>query len=196
MEAIAAYLDANLALLVLDNCEHLVSACASLADALLKACPNLRVLATSRQALNVPGEITWPVPALRMPEPETGVITIENIGRYDAVQLFVDRAAQSRPGFSLTNQNAELVAKLCQQLDGLPLALELAAARVKVLSVDQIVERLGERFRLLIAAGQAVLPRQQTLRALMDWSYELLPENERALLRNLLCSRAVLTLKP
>lgn len=185
VSAIASYLDGKHCLLVIDNCEHLVDACTALVDSLLRACPHLHIIATSRQALGVPGELTWPIPSLSLPQHEDAHVALEEVAQYDAVRLFVDRAAQSRPGFALTRENAEAIVQLCRQLDGLPLALELAAARVKVLSVEQIVQRLGERFRLLIGAGPTLQPRQQTLRALMDWSYELLTDAERALLRSL-----------
>ena len=185
VSAIANYLDGKHAMLVLDNCEHMVSACAALADTLLRSCSHLHIVATSRHALGVSGESTWLIPTLSMPQHDDGHAAPEEIAEYDAVRLFTERAAQSRAGFTLTQENASSIARLCRQLDGLPLAIELAAARVKVLSVEQILQRLGERFRLLIAPGQTVLPRQQTLRALMDWSYELLSDAERALLRSL-----------
>ena len=170
-------------LIVLDNCEHLVEACARVASSLLMACSHLRLLATSRQALGVEGEAAWPMPTLTIPD--SVAQPLESLARYEAVQLFVERAANSRPGFTITAENARAVVELCTQLDGLPLAIELAAARVKVLAVEQIVARLGERFRLLISGSQTALPRQQTLRALMDWSYELLSNEESMLLRSL-----------
>jgi non-specific serine/threonine protein kinase len=166
-------------LLVLDNCEHLVSACAALCGELLGACSEVRVLATSRQALGTPGEITWPVPPMRVPDAGGGPLLTE------AVQLFVARAVVARPSYTLTPQQAPLVGDICRRLDGIPLAIELAAARVKVLTVEQIAARLDDRFRLLTGGSLEVLPRHQTLRALVDWSYELLTEPERTLFRRL-----------
>lgn len=182
-ETLAEHLQERNLLLIIDNCEHLLTACAHLVDALLKNCPHLQILATSRQALGVDGEIGWHVPSLSMPNPGEEV-SIVDMARFDSVQLFVARALYSRPsGFTITPRNAPVVAQLCHRLDGIPLALELAAARVKVLSVEQIVERLDERFRLLTGGNPAALPRQQTLRALIDWSYDLLTEEEQVLLR-------------
>ncbi len=171
-------------LLVLDNCEHLLTACADLAAALLRACPQVRVLATSREGLGIPGEALWRTPSLSVPDVRSLLLS-EEIILYDAVRLFVDRAVASAPGFTVTRQNAPAVAQVCQQLDGIPLAIELAAARVKVLTVEQIATRLDDRFRLLIGGSRMVLPRHQTLRAAIDWSYNLLPETERVLLRRL-----------
>ncbi|MGH2355976.1 MAG: protein kinase domain-containing protein, partial [Chloroflexota bacterium] len=173
-------------LLVLDNCEHLVAACAALAEALLRACPDLQILATSREALGLLGETTWPVPALSLPAATAlPVARVAEVAEHEAVRLFTERAAASSPGFALTEQNAAAVAEICRRLDGLPLAIELAAARVRALSVQQIAARLDDRFRLLTAGRRAALPHQQTLRASMDWSYELLAEPERQVLRRL-----------
>jgi predicted ATPase/DNA-binding SARP family transcriptional activator len=170
-------------LLVLDNCEHLVEACATLADALLGACPNLRVLATSRQPLGLVGEAVWPVPPLSLPAvgrlPPT-----EHLVESEAIRLFLERARLTRPDFALTSQNATAVAQVCQRLDGMPLAIELAAARVKLLSAEQIAARLDDRFRLL-SGGSRTAPRHQTLRAAMDWSYALLSQAERTLFNRL-----------
>ena len=160
-------------LLVLDNCEHVVAACAELMDTLLRACPNLHVLATSREALNIAGETAWRVPSLATPDPGR-TLAIEQIGQYPAVRLLVDRARAGQPDFALTRQNATAVAQLCWRLDGMPLALELAAARVKLLSIEEIAQRLDDRFGFLTAGSRTALPRQQTLRAAVDWSYELL----------------------
>jgi non-specific serine/threonine protein kinase len=178
------YLTEKHLLLVLDNCEHLVSPCAELAAALLQRCPCVQILATSRETLSVPGETTYRVPSLalpdlaRLPEPE-------RLAGYEAVQLFVQRAQSRRPGFTLSAQNAPAVAEICVQLDGIPLAIELAAAREGSLPVGAIAARLGERFRLLIGGPRTVLPRQQTLRATLDWSYDLLSEGEQRLLDRL-----------
>jgi predicted ATPase/DNA-binding CsgD family transcriptional regulator len=171
-------------LLVLDNCEHLVGACARLADALLRAAPGLRVLATSRESLSVPGESVYRVPPLAAPDPGD-LPPIERFGDYDAVRLFVERARLTRPDFALTDQNAAAVAQVCRRLDGIPLAIELAAARVRILAVEQIAARLDDRFRLLSGGSPAALPRQQTLAAALDWSHDLLSEPERVLLRRL-----------
>lgn len=171
-------------LLILDNCEHLVTACARLAEALLKACPGVRILATSREALGIAGETAWAVPSLSLPSPDAagGASTLLE---YDAVRLFADRAADVLPGFRLTDAKAAAVAQICRRLDGIPLAIELAAARVKAVSLEQIAARLDDRFRLLSSGSRTALPRHQTLRALIDWSYDLLAEPERWLLRRL-----------
>jgi predicted ATPase/DNA-binding CsgD family transcriptional regulator len=182
--ALTRFLRPLRALLVLDNCEHLVEGCARLVDALLRACPDLRILATSREALSTSGEAVWIVPSLSMPDLREE-LPVETMAQYEAIRLFTDRATFSRPSFRLTPENALWVARLCHRLDGLPLAIELAAARVKVLTVQQITVRLDERFRLLVSGNHTAMPRQQTLKALLDWSYDLLSESECALLRGL-----------
>jgi predicted ATPase/Tfp pilus assembly protein PilF len=169
-------------LMVLDNCEHLLTACAQLADTLLRSCPGLRMLASSREGLGIGGEQIYRVPSLSLPD-ATHLPPLEGLHEFEAVQLFADRARLGQPAFAVTQANALAVAQVCQRLDGIPLAIELAAARVKVLSVEQIAERLDDRFRLLTGGSRTALPRQQTLRALIDWSYDLLVEPERALLR-------------
>jgi non-specific serine/threonine protein kinase len=178
------YLSSKKVLLVLDNCEHLIEACAELAETLLHSCPELRVLATSREALGILGEVAWPVPSLSLPDlrrlPDMG-----RLPRYESARLFLERAAAVKPDFALTEQNAPAVAQICYRLDGIPLAIELAAARAKVLSVEQIAERLEDSFGLLSAGGRTAMPRHRTLHATMDWSHELLPEEERALFRRL-----------
>jgi predicted ATPase/class 3 adenylate cyclase len=177
-------------LLVLDNCEHLVEACAQLAEGLLRACPELRILATSREALRIAGEMTYPVPSLAFPErvddeaPST-THDATRITQYEAVRLFIDRAVLAAPDFAVTNINAPAVAQICHRLDGIPLAIELAAARVRSMSVEQIAARLDNQFHLLTGGSRTALPRQQTLRALIDWSHNLLTEQERGLLRRL-----------
>jgi predicted ATPase/class 3 adenylate cyclase len=171
-------------LLVLDNCEHLVAACADLANALLRSCPHLTILATSREGLNVPGESLMPVPSLRVPDGER-LPPLDELREYEAISLFVDRCSSYQPTFALTEENAADVVRICRRLDGVPLALELAAARVRVLSVAQVATRLDDRFRLLTGGGRTVVARQQTLRALIDWSYDLLTEPERVVLRRL-----------
>jgi predicted ATPase/class 3 adenylate cyclase/Tfp pilus assembly protein PilF len=178
------YLQERRLLLVLDNCEHLVEPCAELATALLRACPHLRLLATSREALEAAGERLYRVPSLAIADPDH-LPPPEQLSQYEAVQLFLERAQARRADFTLTRQNARAVAQICARLDGLPLAIELAAARVSVLSVEGIAVRLDDRFRLLTGGPRTALPRQQTLRAALDWSHDLLAEPERVLLRRL-----------
>ncbi|MDP9265319.1 MAG: tetratricopeptide repeat protein [Chloroflexota bacterium] len=171
-------------LLILDNCEHLVAAAAELADALVRCCARLRILATSREALSVPGEALMPVPPLRVPEADP-LPPLEELRQYEAVRLFVERSAAHQPSFALTPENAPEVVRICRRLDGIPLALELAAARVRALSVAQVAQRLDDRFRLLTGGGRTVAARQQTLRALIDWSHDLLGGPERIVFRRL-----------
>jgi non-specific serine/threonine protein kinase len=169
-------------LLLLDNCEHLIVACAQFADAVLHACPDVCLLATSREALGIAGEQTFQVPSLQLP---TFQLPTAELAQLESVRLFVERAHAVKSDFVLSDANANMVAQICQRLDGIPLALELAAARVKALSIEQLAERLDDRFRLLTGGSRTALPRQQTLRAAIDWSYNLLTEPERALLRRL-----------
>ncbi len=171
-------------LLLLDNCEHLLVACAQLVHSLLRACPNLRILATSRERLGIAGETAWRLPSLSLPDPQR-LPPLERLTEYEAVRLFVERAAAVLPSFAATTQNAQYIGQVCHQLDGMPLAVELAAARVSAVSPEQIAKRLGERFRLLTGGSRTDLPRHQTLRAAMDWSYDLLSEKEKVLLRRL-----------
>lgn len=189
LDRLTDYLRAKQVLLVLDNCEHLISACARFAETLLQACPNLWILATSRETLGIAGESAFGVPSLSVPDPGQvspgGVDLASNLIPYEGVRLFVERAVAVQPNFNLTNANAPAVAQICYRLDGIPLAIELAAARVKALSAEQIAARLDDRFRLLTGGSRTALPRHQTLQALIDWSYELLPEAERMLLRRL-----------
>jgi len=167
-------------LLVLDNCEHLLDACAVLADALLEAAADLRILATSREPLGLSSEHTVVVAPLAVPDPDSDV-SVEALASYDAVSLFVTRAKGVLPEFTLTKDNAAAVAALCARLDGVPLAIELAVARLRALSPEQVLERLDKRFRLLTRGSRAAMPRQQTLRALVDWSYALCSPEEREL---------------
>jgi predicted ATPase/DNA-binding CsgD family transcriptional regulator/DNA-binding XRE family transcriptional regulator len=171
-------------LLVLDNCEHLVEGCAQLADYLLRCCPELRILATSREPLDIEGEIAWRVPSLSLPGSAPATAP-ELLQCSEAVQLFVHRAAAVLPSFELNEANAPAVGRLCERLDGIPLALELAAARVAVLSVQQIFDRLDDALRLLASGHRLVPARQQTLRATLDWSYRLLTAPEQRLLDRL-----------
>lgn len=171
-------------LLVLDNCEHLLSACAGLAGALLRECPAMRILATSREPLGVAGETIWRVPSLTVADP-VHPPPHDRLAQFEAVRLFAERAAAARPGFQVTADNARAVAQVCYRLDGIPLAIELAAARVRALSVEQIAARLDDRFHLLSGGSRTALARHRTLRAAMDWSYDLLTERERTLLARL-----------
>ena len=186
LAALANQLQRKHLLLILDNCEHLVEACARLTETLLRSCPHLCVLATSREGLGIAGETAWRVPSLSLPDPEH-LPVLERLIDYEAVRLFVERAAAAspRPTFTITPRNAPVLAQVCQWLDGIPLAIELAAARIKALSVEQIASRLDDRFRLLAGGSRTALPRHQTLRAAMDWSYQLLSEPERTLLRRI-----------
>ncbi|MPY99006.1 MAG: LuxR family transcriptional regulator [Actinophytocola sp.] len=172
-------------LIVLDNCEHLIDDCAALVDALLSHCQDVRVLATSRTALQIEAECTLPLPPLSVPDaPEDdsdGTVSPEALLASDAVQLFTARASACLPDFELTEDNADAVAELCRRLDGIPLALELAAVRIRSLSVRQILDGLSDRYRLLTQGSRTALPRQRTLRSLMDWSYDLLTEDARLL---------------
>ncbi|HWC26688.1 MAG TPA: tetratricopeptide repeat protein, partial [Solirubrobacteraceae bacterium] len=171
-------------LLVLDNCEHLLHACAELADALLRGCPGVKILTTSRQPLGVDGEITWQVPPLSFPEHDQDVLP-EDLMDYEAVRLFVERARDVQPEFTLNPYVARDVAEICRRLDGTPLAIELAAARLESLTTAEIARRLDDRFAVLTMAGTRSPSRHETLRAAIDWSYELLSAPERALLRRL-----------
>jgi predicted ATPase/class 3 adenylate cyclase len=188
-DSLVDFLKPRKVLLVLDNCEHLLEACGQLAALLLRACPGVKLLATSREPLNITGEVAWPVPPLAAPDPRLlpprPAELLHALNEYEAVRLFIDRASVSKPDFAVTERNATALAQICHRLDGIPLAIELAAARVKALSVEQVAARLDDRFRLLTGGSRTLLPRHQTLRAAMDWSYELLSDPERVLLRRL-----------
>lgn len=184
MASIIRSLEDKKLLIVLDNCEHLVDSCAKLVHEVLQKCPDVRVLASSREALGISGEQTYRVPSLSLPDPRQ-VQTPESLNHYESVRLFIDRAVLAKSDFQVTNQNAPALAFLCYHLDGIPLAIELAAARVRSLTVEDIDSRLDQRFRLLTGGSRTALPRQQTLKALIDWSYDLLGEAEKALLRRL-----------
>ncbi|MCX7755203.1 MAG: tetratricopeptide repeat protein [Anaerolineales bacterium] len=179
LDALTDALRSQCVLLILDNCEHVLAACAALTRALLEGCPNVRVLATSLQPLGLPQEQVWQAPPLALPE------RADTARESDAVQLFTGCAARALPSFQLTSDNLDAVTSICRRLDGLPLAIELAAARVKVLSLAQIAERLDDACRLLTRGAGDSLPRHQTLRATMDWSYQFLTEPEQVLLRRL-----------
>lgn len=178
-EVLQHHLSTRELLLVLDNCEQVVAAVAELCLSLLHTCPKLRILTTSREALNIPGEMVLRVPPLTVPDPEN-TPSVEGLPQYDAVALFADRARVALPTFHLDTHNALTVTRICQQLDGLPLAVELAAARLRAMSPEQILHRLIDRFRLLTHGGRGIPPRQQTLRACIDWSFDLCTAQEQA----------------
>ncbi len=171
-------------LLLLDNCEHLLDGCAQLADALVRQCPRLTILASSREGLGIGGEQAYRVPSLSLPDPKHAH-TLASVAPFEAVQLFTDRALLASPDFQVTNQNASTLASVCYRLDGIPLAIELAAARVRSLSIEEINRKLDQRFHLLTRGSRTALPRQQTLRSLIDWSYDLLNVPEKRLLQRL-----------
>lgn len=190
LNTLADYVRGKRLLLILDNCEHLGEPVRRLAKTLVETAPNLRILATSRESLGIAGEVTWRVPSLPMPEGHSleeraSPSTSASIMQFESLQLFVDRATAVLPTFTVTDANASEVGKICYQLDGIPLAIELAAARVKMLSPQQIAARLDRCFDLLTVGSRTALPRHQTLRATMDWSYQLLVEGERVLLDRL-----------
>jgi predicted ATPase/DNA-binding SARP family transcriptional activator len=181
MERLVDFLKQRHSLLLLDNCEHLVTSCASLAERLLKGCPDLWILATSRVRLDLPGEMVYHVPALAVPE-AAGSLVVVKLAQYDAVRLFTERSRSYSPGFTVTPGNASAVARICQRLDGIPLALELAAAGSRMLTAEQIEDQLEDAFHLLVGGSQTALPHHRTLRASIEWSYSLLSGKERLLL--------------
>ncbi len=170
-------------LLLLDNCEHLIDACARLADDLLHHCAGLKILASSREALGIAGEVAYRIPSLSLPQDFRSLGDFGSLMGYEATRLFVERARAANSNFKVTDNNAAAIAQICHRLDGIPLAIELAAARVKLLAPEQIAARLDDRFRLLVGGNRTALPRQQTLRALIDWSYDLLSDEEKRLLQ-------------
>jgi predicted ATPase/class 3 adenylate cyclase len=187
-DSLVDFLRSKELLLVLDNCEHLVAECALISARLLRGAPRLRILASSREPLAIPGETRLPVPSLSMPDFFDRKLNASNpaaVLEFEAVRLFAERATAVQPSFAVNPENAATVARICWRLDGIPLAIELAAARVKMLTLQQILDRLDDQFRLLTNGGRTALPRQQTLTALIDWSYALLNEKERTLLRRL-----------
>ena len=171
-------------LLLLDNAEQLLDACAQLTDTVLRQCPNVTVLVTSRERLGVPGELTYRVPSLAVPDPNAEC-TSQRVCSYESVRLFIERAQLHRPQFTVSDENAPALANICRRLDGIPLAIELAAARVRSLSLEEIAQRLDQRFSLLTGGARTLPPRQRTLRAVIDWSFDLLSEPESALFRAL-----------
>ncbi|HRW07647.1 MAG TPA: NB-ARC domain-containing protein, partial [Caldilineaceae bacterium] len=184
LHSLLEHLRAKEMLLLLDNCEHMIDECARVAEKLLIRCPHLKILATSREALKVAGEQCWLVPPLSVPTSGANP-PVQEVLNYQAIRLFVDRARSALATFQLTTQNTPTIIQICRQLDGMPLAIELAAARMKVLTAKQIAVRLDDRFQLLKTDTRTALPRNQTLRATLDWSYELLTNEERALLQRL-----------
>jgi predicted ATPase/class 3 adenylate cyclase len=189
IDTLTDYLRGKQSLLVLDNCEHLIETCARLSDHFLHACPKLKIITSSREALGIAGETVYRVPSLSLPQDadslqDAGTLT-QDLMRYEATRLFTERAIKANPGFTLTDHNAQSVSQICERLDGIPLAIELAAARVTLFTPQQIAERLDDRFKLLTGGSRTALPRQQTLRALIDWSYLALNETEQDVLRSL-----------
>lgn len=183
-DSLVDFLQSKSLLLVMDNCEQVLGATADLCALLLRRCPQLRVLATSREILGIAGETSYRVPPLSLPDPQH-LPSPEAMNQFAAIRLFVERAVLYQPAFKVMKSNMKVIAELCRRLDGIPLAIELAAARIKVLTVEQIAARLDDRFRLLTGGTRTSLPHHQTLRAAMDWSHDLLPEDERALFRRL-----------
>src|ERR1700674_5304246 len=184
LQILVSYLEDKEVLLVLDNCEHLLDAAAALVAEVLRAAPGVRVITTSREPLQVPGEHVVQVPPLALP-PADGSVTLSQLGHNEAVMLFIEGAVAASGAFELTDSNQTAVVQLCRRLDGLPLAIELAAVRTRVLTAEQILERLTDRFALLTGGGRAALPRHQTLRTTIDWSYDLLTRAEQILFRRL-----------
>ena len=184
MEALLDHLSQRRALVLVDNCEHLIDAVAAAIDQLLRRCPALTVLATSREVLHVPGETAWLVPSLSLPVPGLSP-PLEELRHFDAVRLFEERARLARSSFSITIANAATVSSICRRLDGIPLAIELAAARVGVMPLAEIQARLDDRYRLLVSSDRGPVARHTTLRAAMDWSHDLMTGDERRLFRRL-----------
>lgn len=182
VRTIADHLAAKQLLLLLDNAEHVLEECAQLAFAVLSLCPELRILVTSRERLGVAGELTYRVPSLAVPD-RAQRVTPDQVSTFEAARLFIDRALLQQPGFVVTPDNAPALASICRRLDGIPLAIELAAARVRLMPVEEVSRRLHQRFELLTEGSRTALPRHRTLRALIDWSYRLLNGPEQALLR-------------
>jgi len=196
-DSLPAHINGRRLLLVLDGCEHLLDACAHLAEYLLRACPELRVLATSHEPLRVPGEQVWRIGPMELPELDgTQEPGFEAMAGCDAVQLFQARGLLVQPHFSVTAANVLPIARLCHRLDGIPLAIELAAARLEMMSVDDILDRMEDRFRILSGGGRTVMPRHQTMRAAVDWGHQLLNEPERKLFRRLSVFPSSFELRP
>ena len=184
LATITNHLKERTALLLIDNCEHMLEESARIVDTILRACPKVRTIATSREALGVTGEQSYRIPSLAIP-PAGAQQPLEELERCESVRLFLDRAMLAQPAFRLTGANAEPISRICRRLDGIPFAIELAAARVRALAPEQVAARLDDRFRLMTGGSRTALPRQQTLRAMIDWSYDLLSPKEQALLQRL-----------
>jgi class 3 adenylate cyclase len=184
LATITDYLKERVVLLLIDNCEHVLDDAAHVVDTILRACPKVKIVATSREALGVGGEQSYRIPSLALP-PAGATPPLNELESCESIRLFLDRAVLAQPSFRLTTANAEPIARICRRLDGIPLAIELAAARARALAPDQIAARLDDRFRLLTGGSRTALPRQQTLRAMIDWSYDLLSPKEQALLQRL-----------
>ncbi len=184
IDMLCDYLRDKRMLILLDNCEHLVDACAQMANKILQVAPHVRILASSREALGIAGEVTYRVPSLGLPD-VARLPSIESLSQYEAVKLFIERAVSAAPTFTVTNENAPFVAQICQRLDGIPLAIELAAAKIRVLNVEQIARRLDDLFHLLRGGSRTALGHHQTLRAAIDWSYNLLPVDEQVFFKRL-----------
>jgi predicted ATPase/class 3 adenylate cyclase len=184
IDMLCDYLHDKQLLLILDNCEHLVEACAELADRLLHACPQIRILATSREVVGIAGETSYLVPSLQLPDMQN-LPTVEALSQCEAVRLFIERASAATQKFRVTNDNASSIAQICHHLDGMPLAIELAAGKIRALSAGQIAQRLDDRFRLLTGGSRTAMPRHQTLQAAIEWSYDLLSPAEQTLFRRL-----------
>ena len=184
IDMLCDYLREKKMLLLLDNCEHLIEVCVQMADTLLHACHQVHILATSREALGIAGETLYLVPSLTRPDTRN-LPALDALKQYEAIQLFIDRATSAVPSFTLTNKNAFSIAHICQRLDGIPLAIELVATKIRVLSPGQIAQRLDDRFHLLLSGSRTALPRHQTLQAAIDWSYNLLSPGEQTLFRRL-----------
>jgi len=184
IDMLCDYLAKKKMLIILDNCEHLVEACAQMSDRILHAASEVQILASSREALGIAGEVTYRVPSLGLPDVDH-LPSLDSLSQYEAVKLFIDRATAAMPNFKVTNDNAPALAQICHRLDGIPLAIELAAAKIRVLGVEQIAKRLDDRFKLLTGGSRTAMERHQTLRAAVDWSYNLLPPEEQTLFRRL-----------
>ena len=184
VESLVQFLQAKTLLLILDNCEHLLDACAGLAEQLLKSCPKLKILATSRETLGILGEALYPVPSLTIPDAQQ-ISPLEKLNDYESIRLFDERAQLVQMDFALTKENASSITQICSRLDGIPLAIELAAVRVLTLSAEQIAEQLDQCFHILTGGSRTALPKHQTLQASIDWSWQLLHDEEQILLRRL-----------
>jgi len=185
IDMLCDYLRDKQMLIILDNCEHLADACAQLADKILHAAANVRILASSREALGIVGETIYLVRSLQLPDMLQNSLTVESLSQSESVRLFIERALVTKQNFTLTTENVSFIAKICHRLDGMPLAIELAAGKMRALSAQKIAQRLDDRFRLLTGGSRTALPRHQTLQAVIEWSYNLLPSHEQTLFRRL-----------